>query len=397
MYHSGWFTRSISTITLYMLIMKHTRVMMMSFNTCPEENILTILPDLSYQDCLQRCVLRTHCQSVNYKRLYRLCELNDGITELSQNSQKCYGLYAKRAKIEVVNVFDDIVTSVEKTCLEMVSGADTCNAQECKQLQSSPGRIVLGNRNEVGSKVIFECNTGYYLSGSRTSICADNGNWTHDTKCSRSFCDMPPENAPNGFISHVQIEDPYYGGSKLINSSDVVSYFEQTGIFPSGSIAAYECNSCFTTGNQKSSTCENGQWTFIPMCSPISTIRNECSSNADCLDSKSECASGRCWCEPGLSFSYSDCACVERCTSLADTFQFVPDKGIFLNNERVINDLTLTDCQDACLKATEFACRSFDYLPSRKCNLQSVVVADVENWEFKTFNYNIDYYQRDCA
>ena len=41
------------------------------------------------------------------------------------------------------------------------------------------------------------------------------------------------------------------------------------------------------------------------------------------------------------------------------------------NNDKIINSISLEECMEACLKETEFFCKSFDYDRSRNCNLSS--------------------------
>ena len=47
------------------------------FNKCVERRASTVLTKLSYVKCLNQCRLRPYCLSVHYKRLFKVCEIND--------------------------------------------------------------------------------------------------------------------------------------------------------------------------------------------------------------------------------------------------------------------------------------------------------------------------------
>ena len=349
----------------------------MLFNKCLNRRASTVLTRVSYAECLDQCRLRPYCLSVHYKRLFKVCEINDakavgGINECLRS------VYKEKADTDDTRVCENNVCPFGSKCTE--SG---CKIAECEPLPTRPNRTVWGNRNSVGNKLKFTCDQGFHLSDREFSECLDDGTWSYDTKCVRSSC-TPTLIIPNGYISSIDIK-------------------EQTGtqdgrtLLPEDSILYFQCSGCFELKGVNSSVCKRGEWNVGPNCiERKTTIFSACSSNSECLDPGSQCLNKNCGCSSTLSYSYSQCGCVDRCTgTLASTFQKTPYTKIKEHNE-ARHDGSLSSCKTACLNARGFVCRSFDFVRARnRCYLHSFIIADKTNW--MRISSRIDYYQRDCA
>ena len=347
------------------------------FNKCVEGRASTVLTKLSYVECLNQCRLRPYCLSVHYKRLFKVCEINDA-TAVGGINECLQSVYKEKAATDDTRVCENNVCPFGSKCSET-----GCTISECEPLPVSPNRIVQGNRNSVGTKLKFTCDQGFNLSGGEFSECLDDGKWSYNTNCVRSSC-TPYHIIPNGYISSMDIK-------------------EQTGtqqgstLLPEDSILYFKCSGCFKLKDVNSSVCKRGEWSEDPNCiERKTTIFSACSSHSECPDPGSQCLNNNCGCSSALSYSYSQCACVDRCTgTLASTFQKTPYTKINEHNEAKL-DGSLSSCKTACVNAQGFVCRSFDFVRARnRCYLQSLIIADNTNW--KRSSSRIDYYQRDCA
>ena len=346
----------------------------MLFNKCINRRASTVLTKVSYAECLDQCRLRPYCLSVQYKRLFKVCEINDakavgGINECLRS------VYKEK---------DDTKVCENNVCPFGAKCSETgCTISECEPLPVSPNRIVQGNRNRVGNKLKFTCDKGFHLSGREFSECLDDGTWSYDTKCVRSSCNSS-YTITNGFVSSMDIKEQM--GTQ-----------DGSALLPEDSILYFQCSYCFELKGVNSSVCKRGEWSVGPNCiERKTTIFSACSSHSECLGPRSKCLGNYCGCSSTLSYSYSQCACVDRCTgTLASTFQKTPYAKIIGHNEARL-DGSLSSCKTACVNAQGFVCRSFDFVRARnRCYLQSLVIADNTNWMRRSSR--TDYYQRDCA
>lgn len=127
-------------------------------------------------------------------------------------------------------------------------------------------------------------------------------------------------------------------------------------------------------------------------------IGDTCSVNSDCVTVNSECRQGLCACVPGYSFSPGGHQC-KVCTEYGDDFMEIRDHYISKNNMEIRDSLTLEECFQSCISATNYTCRSLEYGRSSDiCYLANVTVLDLPNrwYEDTALEFNISYYQRDC-
>jgi hypothetical protein len=86
-----------------------------SHHTCLSSNtILYNVNGISVQQCVEDCAILPNCSAVNYKRLYKLCELHSVLHEnrVARSGESC--LYIKRSDIhsEEVSEVKEIINSV---------------------------------------------------------------------------------------------------------------------------------------------------------------------------------------------------------------------------------------------------------------------------------------------
>lgn len=55
-----------------------------------------------------------------------------------------------------------------------------CSSENCPALLNpTNGRVMLTDRSE-GSRAVYECDSGYALSGDGSRVCGDDGRWTEE-------------------------------------------------------------------------------------------------------------------------------------------------------------------------------------------------------------------------
>nr|XP_002129893.1 P-selectin-like isoform X1 [Ciona intestinalis]XP_026692609.1 P-selectin-like isoform X2 [Ciona intestinalis] len=147
-----------------------------------------------------------------------------------------------------------VPSSVCRCCCkgnECNKGSLTCwtDNATCVPSHTNPrnGRVSCTNTNEVGSSCSFDCNTGYRLIGSPTSVCQDDQTWDRSAPECRPLVCRPRLMAPsNGFMT-----------------CDKGNYIE--------SECSFRCNVGYRLEGSETSVCQNDEtWSnAAPECQPI--------------------------------------------------------------------------------------------------------------------------------
>ena len=129
----------------------------------------------------------------------------------------------------------------------------------------------------------------------------------------------------------------------------------------------------------------------------IGSIGSTCSYDAeDCNLPQSECRDRKCQCEIGLSFDNELNQCTDTCKQYGCTFQSARQRIIREFNDKIIENVTLSECKDHCIQETDFLCKSFDYFPRwETCYMSQRTKIDTpeEAWEYNSAG---THFQRDC-
>lgn len=117
--------------------------------------------------------------------------------------------------------------------------------------------------------------------------------------------------------------------------------------------------------------------------------------NDDCRLPKTQCRAGQCQCLSGLSYDRKSQSCVEKCESYGLDFELVPNWVIRGNNSAVFDGVSLEECRQLCVNATEFECTTFEYFNwYDSCYLSEVTKLEEDgSWEYNSAG---SYFQRNC-
>ncbi|XP_077981970.1 sushi, von Willebrand factor type A, EGF and pentraxin domain-containing protein 1-like [Glandiceps talaboti] len=128
---------------------------------------------------------------------------------------------------------------------KMWSAAPECVPQNCGEPKPVPHATMRGSRYTYGSRVYFDCNTGYELHGSDLMLCQVSGEWTAPPTCTPVTCGNPD------------------GIEHAILSSTGHSFTD---------IVTYHCEDGYNLDGQNQRECQsNGQWSGeLPQCLRIS-------------------------------------------------------------------------------------------------------------------------------
>ncbi|XP_060570522.1 sushi, von Willebrand factor type A, EGF and pentraxin domain-containing protein 1-like [Ruditapes philippinarum] len=291
--------------------------------------------NLSLESCVQTCQAKDVCASVNYSRLKKLCELNSISENVSVELTKAAGwVYVDRNgwQSRRNSPCSDNPCKDNGTCVE--EGATfRCQVEECRDKPwLNKGRI-FGNMNDVGSRISFECNTGYTLIGIKTITCNETGEWNYrnKTKC-LLLCSVPDE------LTNFEIDNAY------LTTPEGTTYLTQSNwsilqdlYIMQGSNVTYKCMHGQYAIGRPVRSCEFGVW------SPIST---------SCIP----------LCPPYLSYSYSmyQCVTLASCQNgYADNFQIYRHIIAQDHDSKIVKSISVNDCQNLCLSDPQ--CNSFDY------------------------------------
>ncbi|XP_065196108.1 uncharacterized protein LOC135827567 [Sycon ciliatum] len=190
-----------------------------------------------------------------------------------------------------------LVGDAQPTCQanRTLPSTPTCKAVTCKVPTISNGTSSQTGMIRYQESVTYTCNTGYTLSGVRTSTCAADGTILTPI-CLAVTCQVPT--ISNGTSS-------------------------QTGIIGYQESVTYTCNTGYTLSGVRTSTCAADGTILSPSCLGLDydeCISNPCLNNATCID---QVGAFQCRCRAGFTG--------DRCQSLLDcpAFQRRDSGGIF--------------------------------------------------------------------
>lgn len=342
----------------------------------------------SLENCIEECVRRTMCKSLNYKRKTFLCELfstNFGISEPLITSSDCMYLDVRDGDLLLIQTNSPCSTNV---CKERercnAPNAQNCLITECPDLEQEieHGQL-FGNMNNVGNARVTVCDEGYAIFGSSRVKCTAYGNWTQSAVCEIT-CSMPPT-VQNGHVTAAEIRTPY----TVFVSSDPSLVFSQTDYLNSSWIE-YSCENTTVMQGSNITQCLNGNWTAFPKC-VTPGLGQLCSNNSECVVPKSVCRGGSCKCLSEHSYSYSSKSCVYDCNTFADTFQSEVGKKLNYLDDESHYMYNYTACKQRCLEITSFTCQSFE-VSSSLC----LISQNNANDGYYRDAPDYVYYQRDC-
>jgi hypothetical protein len=358
------------------------------FNKCLPVSYMHVKFGDSLDNCVEECVRRPACKSLNYRRKTHLCELlpiNSGQSVPLISSAKCVHLD--------IRVGDQLLIQTNSPCsMNDCLEGETCNLPnspnclitECPDLTDGIDHgHLLGNVNTIGSARIAVCETGYKMFGSPRMECSVNGSWTHT-----SVCGIPcgvPVTVLNGHVTSADIFTP----NALFSSNDSNVIFSQK-IYLNGSWIEFSCENEFVLRGTNITQCLNGNWTEVPKCI-VPGIGQVCVDSSDCTVPVSECIGGTCRCLSQRSYSYGSKSCVYDCKTFADTFQYEIGKKLNFKDDESHYMYNYTACKQRCLEITSFTCQSFE-VSSSLCLISSNNANDGLFRDADDFIY----YQRDC-
>lgn len=171
-------------LTVFWIILTSSKIAIYEFiparnirhKTCIISDHLLRIYDASFSSCVDECQFRPACVSLNYKRRFRICEINDA--SISQEAEEKLGCtYVQRT---------DIVTETEH-CLTPCTGrsrcdpaTNSCRITECSSPPPVRDAIIHGNQRTVGSKLKYTCSP---TGESTIVVCQENGTWSETPVC----------------------------------------------------------------------------------------------------------------------------------------------------------------------------------------------------------------------
>ena len=169
---------------------------------------------------------------------------------------------------------------------EWTGGPFSCQPIECSALEAPLHGTMIGNSYGVGSIMRFECNTGYKLKGSPTVLCLSDSNWDPPTvpECQIKTCPATPSIQNGNALVETEVD------------GRVDAY---------GGVLRVECYANHIVSGPVRIRCdENGQWTQIPICEPITCPPYEGLDGKCILKSKLEGQFFFLYCTDNATFVY---------------------------------------------------------------------------------------------
>ncbi|XP_077986725.1 sushi, von Willebrand factor type A, EGF and pentraxin domain-containing protein 1-like isoform X2 [Glandiceps talaboti] len=157
--------------------------------------------------------------------------------------------YNQQVRYQCHNGFK-VVGSQVRTC--QADGAWSGQDASCQELNCGPPEPIWNGQRDsnffgLQSVILFTCNAGYRLEGSRSTYCQEDETWSTPTPNCWGRCTVedPPE---HGRITH-----------RYIGADDVVEH---------GTTLNFACDGGYDKSHQDAAQCFNGTWQNIPTCDP---------------------------------------------------------------------------------------------------------------------------------
>lgn len=358
------------------------------YNRCLTDDVVFVDIQLSFVDCIEECIRRTVCTSINYCRLMKKCELNSNVNSLTTDLEICkHCMYLDVRSGDQLLIQSDMPCS-NNTCQRNERCGkpepEDCVNSECLQQPSVvENGFILGNMNNVNSIRAVHCHDNFTLLGNSFIECLGDGNWSDAALCTRA-CEKPKAVA-NGRPLFAVI----YTAQSVVVTNKTAEIEAQTE-YLNQSWIEYSCNEPFVTRGTNVTECINGSWTEPPAC-VTHRLGQPCLDNAECIVPASECRDGQCKCKTQLSYSYSNKSCVQGCITFADTFQSEKFKKLNFNDDETHYMYNVSACKARCLEVTTFQCKSFEVSDS----LCLISASDANDGYYRDAS-DFTYYQRDC-
>lgn len=373
---------------LLLLCLSGTSVLLrdIKFGKCNISSSLTGLLGISLKECVNECLKRPDCRSVNYARHTMYCDLNR--RAFSDNElMKCI-LFVH---VEV-RPNGQILSDVLDPCfgLDCSAGSvceySTCEIKEChiSNVSTLQNGFILGNSNHINAKRTLKCRHDHVLIGMKETVCQNNGSWTPVGSCER-VCKQP-KLATGQIISSAVIVTE----NDVIPSNDT-DLISSTSFFLNGSEITLACVAPEVISGNNMSTCVDGKWTKLATCI-LRGIGQTCAVSEDCEVPASECRDGKCRCDPTRGYSVATNECVTYCNTFANTFQEVRGMKLSYKDDEIHYSITLEECSARCLSATVFVCQSFEFSLSNDCYISK---SNANDGSFRAAD-GYTYYHRDC-
>ncbi|XP_045178981.2 E-selectin-like [Mercenaria mercenaria] len=358
------------------------------FNKCLTGSTLHVKFGDSVEYCINECVKRPMCKSLNYKSKTHKCELNsDNFNQSVPLTSSVSCVY-----LDVRNGYQLLVLTTSPCAANTCQPNQKCNLpnspncviSECAlQTQNIENGELFGNMNGIGNARVAKCDESFSMFGDARIECLAGGTWTLPAVCGVA-CGQP-QNLTDGHVINAEIKTP----NGFLNSNDSAIIFSQTD-YLNGSWIEFSCDDTFVMTGQNITQCINGNWTQIPVCI-IPGLGQTCSNNNQCTVPESECRNGSCRCKTQRSYSYNSKSCVFDCVTFADTFQSEVGKKLNFKDDETHYMYNYTACRNRCLEITAFVCQSFE-VSSSLCLISSENANDGLFRDAEEFIY----YQRDC-
>lgn len=174
----------------------------LNFNKkCHSENgRIAVLFGMSIAQCVRECGLRDHCGALNFWRLSHLCELFSSPEE---------GVEYHRGCIQVTGSDIEVGEKPCGTCgfgQMCDTGTRNCVFKECQPPSTPDNGRIIGNANNIGATVRFECDDGYTeKNGVSASVCQDSGQWSVTFECVVACGPLP--SLDNGHFVFSTVDD----------------------------------------------------------------------------------------------------------------------------------------------------------------------------------------------
>ncbi|KAL4229569.1 hypothetical protein ACF0H5_012608 [Mactra antiquata] len=357
--------------------------------------ILKRIVSITLNDCVKECRMRASCLSLNYNRLYKLCELNSALLSTVANLVEdkkwiCYDK-AQNSAIDIGNCINHACIA-DQVCVETNVGYDCVNEGEHPTSIHLENGIIKGNMNDEGSKIAFECIPQYERNGPGISIYSRITGWGSMPMCELVASCSIPSFITSSFLQILMVEMVTEDGTMMYTKENV-STVAQLGEVFENSIIIIQCTTILYETVSTNVLCSDGNWEFSPGCTVADT---SCELETSCSNSVTEnCISNVCRCDVPTSYSYTQHTCVSSCQNgLASTFTRYEGIGVYNSNFDYHSDVSYNECLAICLMRAD--CIYFEYgdYNGVGCYIRTFVlinhIDDIGTWK------NGAIFSRDC-
>jgi hypothetical protein len=340
-------------------------------------NTFNTITEMSLWACVEKCQAKTECESINYDRFYRICELNLKPENATIQLQKVVKtIYSEKESWMIAsgNLCNSDPCEENKTCAVHDDNVD-CVFEECRGRPTIVNGSIYGNMNNIGAVIAVRCDYDFYQIGDNMLVCDESGQWKYGVEPKCVLPCSPPPMVYNNFIfdyAHIQTtERIYYVAST--NISEISSL-----IILEGSRVTFKdaCNDGEYATNVPISLCDSGYWSM-----PTTKCIVKCPFSLS------------------YSFSNDECISLAQCKNgYADTFQRFKYKIALDNNYEELTNVSVSDCIDHC--RSDPLCNSFDYCYyGQYCGFQKMCFLQrlngLEDIEYASGS-KWTYFQRNC-